>query len=76
MSEEKSKRDSDVKGEGNYTATRNFDRAQEKFVQTHKKSIPEMGEKAKEALDGPEGKELRDAEKAAKDRSHAGNSEN
>jgi len=58
-------------GEGNYTATRNFDKAQESFVKSHKREIPQKGEEAKRALEGEEGKELRSAEERAKSHSHA-----
>lgn len=56
----------DVKGEGNYTATRNFDRAQEGFVKKNKDKVPEMGQKAAQALNSDEGKELRAAEERVK----------
>jgi hypothetical protein len=68
MSGKKPKKD--VIGEGNYTASRNFDRAEEKFVKKHKGEIPEMGKGAERALDGKEGRDLRDAEERAKSRSH------
>jgi len=55
-----------VEGEGSYTATRRFDKAQEKFVHDKKSEIPGMGKDAEKALDGPEGEELRKAEDIAK----------
>ncbi|MBV9330997.1 MAG: hypothetical protein JOZ55_05545 [Alphaproteobacteria bacterium] len=55
-----------VEGEGSYTATRNFDRAQEKFVKSHKAEIPKKGKEARRALEGKEGKSLRSAEKRAR----------
>ena len=58
-------------GEGNYKATRNFDRAEEQFVKTHRDEIPRKGEEAKHALEGKEGEELRRAEEIAKSHSHA-----
>ena len=61
----------EVIGEGNYTASRDFDRAEEKFVKKHKDEIPEMGADAKRALEGKEGDELRTAEERAKSHSHA-----
>ena len=62
-------------GEGNYTATRNFDRAQENFVKSHREEIPKKGDEAKRALDGKEGKDLREAEERAKSHSHSKNPE-
>jgi len=53
-------------GEGNYTAAREFDRDQENFVKAHKGDIERMGKDAEKALDGDEGKSLRDAEEKAK----------
>jgi hypothetical protein len=55
-----------VEGEGSYTATRNFDKKQQKFVSEHKGDIPKMGKAAEAALEGPEGDALRKAEEAAK----------
>jgi len=55
-----------LEGEGSYTATRNFDKAQESFVKRNKAKIGKLGKAASKALDGPEGKSLRAAEKRAK----------
>jgi hypothetical protein len=55
-----------VEGEGSYTATRNFDKEQQKFVSTHKADIPKMGKDAETALEGPEGDGLRKAEEKAR----------
>ena len=49
-------------GEGDYAATRAFDADQAAFVRRNKGAIAKMGKDAEAALDGPEGKELRDAE--------------
>ncbi|MBV8978665.1 MAG: hypothetical protein JO261_08520 [Alphaproteobacteria bacterium] len=57
------KRGGKVEGEGSYTATRNFDRAQEGFVTRNKSKIGKLGKDAKAALDGKEGKSLREAER-------------
>jgi len=54
------------KGEGNYEATRRFDRKQEKFVNDKRSDIPGMARDAKDALEGPKGDELRKAEEAAR----------
>jgi hypothetical protein len=56
------KRKPDVKGEGNYTAARNFRKKQTAFVKRNEAKIPEMGKEAQMALDGPQGGELRAAE--------------
>jgi len=60
-------------GEGNYKATQRFDKAQERFVQAHKPSIPAMGKEAEAALEGPQGKDLMAAEEEA--RGHAAGEE-
>ncbi len=51
-----------IVGEGDYAATRAFDADQARFVKRNKGAIPEMGRQAEAALDGPEGRDLRDAE--------------
>ena len=56
-------------GEGNYEASRTFDKDQASFVARNKSNIPAMGKAAEAALDGPEGASLRDAEAAAAGRS-------
>ena len=53
---------SGLEGEGSYTATENFDKSEREFVSKHKADIPKMGKDAEDALDGPEGDELRKAE--------------
>ncbi len=56
----------DVKGEGNYSATRRFDEAEQKFVHGHKDEISGKAREAEKALDGKEGGDLkRAADKAA-----------
>lgn len=60
-----------LEGEGSYTATRNFDRAQEKFVKSHKGEIAKKGADARRALEGKEGKDLRAAEKRARSRARS-----
>jgi hypothetical protein len=57
-----------VEGEGSYTATRNFDKKQQKFVSDHRADIDRMGKAAEAALEGPEGNALRKAEKTARTR--------
>ncbi|MEP7121119.1 MAG: hypothetical protein ABJE95_09425 [Byssovorax sp.] len=56
--------DAGVEGEGSYTATRHYDEGVARSVAAGK--TEELANKAARALDGPEGAELRAAEKAAK----------
>lgn len=54
----------DVQGEGNYDATRRYNEGLGKSVK--KGDSDELAEKAKQALEGPEGDELREAEEIGK----------
>lgn len=54
----------DLQGEGNYDATHHYNEGLEKSVE--KGNAEELAEKAKKALEGPEGDELRKAEEQAK----------
>ncbi len=54
----------DVQGEGNYDANRRYTKGVEKSVE--KGTSEELAEKAKKALEGPEGEALRKAEAQAK----------
>ncbi|HWU56535.1 MAG TPA: hypothetical protein VN175_13590 [Rhizomicrobium sp.] len=56
-------------GEGNYAASRRFDKDEVAFVKKNKARIPAMGKEAEKALEGPEGAALRDAEATAAARS-------
>jgi hypothetical protein len=56
-------------GEGNYAASRAFDKDQAGFVKKNKARIPAMGKAAEQALEGPEGDALRQAEAAGLARS-------
>lgn len=56
-------------GEGNYEAAREYDERTQKFVKEHEGEIADMAEDAADALDGPEGADLEQAE--AEGRSHA-----
>jgi hypothetical protein len=58
-----------IVGEGDYAASRRFDKDQSSFVAKNKANIPAMGLEAEKALDGPQGGALRDAEAAAAARS-------
>jgi len=59
-------RSSKLEGEGSYTATRNYDRAQETFIAKNRGKIGKLAKDAEKALEGPEGKSLRAAEKAGR----------
>ena len=56
--------DAGVEGEGSYKATHNYDEGVARSVAAGK--TDELAQKAAKALDGPEGNELRAAERAAK----------
>jgi hypothetical protein len=56
-------------GEGDYAASAKFDKDQAAFVARNKASIPAMGKDAEQALGGPQGDMLRDAEATAAARS-------
>jgi hypothetical protein len=49
-------------GEGNYKASERFRTQEEAFIKTNKAKIPALAKAAKDALDGPDGDELRAAE--------------
>ncbi len=55
---------SGVQGEGNYDATHNYNEGVKKSVE--KGNAEELAEKAKKALEGPEGDALRKAEEEGK----------
>lgn len=55
-------------GEGNHTAAKQYDDAQRKFAQSGK--VEPAAKDAAQAVDGPEGEELRKAEDAGKRRAH------
>ena len=58
-----------IVGEGDYAASKSFDKDQTSFVAKNKANIPAMGQAAEKALEGPEGAALREAEAAAAARS-------
>ena len=64
-----SKRTKQTVGEGDYAASRTFLKDQSGFVAKNKAKIPAMGKAAEDALEGPEGAELREAEATAAARS-------
>ncbi|HVP85908.1 MAG TPA: hypothetical protein VMS78_14405 [Rhizomicrobium sp.] len=55
-----------IHGEGNYAASRDYDKRTEKFISEKKSDIPKYAKDAEKALEGPEGKELKDAEEKGK----------
>jgi hypothetical protein len=55
-----------LEGEGSYTATRKYNADLEKALREGKS--PELAEKARQALEGPEGKSLEEAERKGKAR--------
>jgi hypothetical protein len=63
------KKKKQIVGEGDYAASRAFDKDQAAFVKKNKAKIPAMGKDAEKALDGPEGDGLRAAEAEAMNRS-------
>ena len=62
----------DVLGEGNYTAARNFRKAETDYIDDHRATISHKAKEAEAAIDGPEGAELEEArvETAAHAHSH------
>jgi len=63
---DKDKKQDKVHGEGNYAASRDYDKRTEKFISEKKSEIPKMAKDAEKALEGPEGEELRAAEEKGK----------
>ena len=51
-----------IQGEGNYDASRKFDADEQAFIEKNRAAIPGLAKDAADALDGPEGDELRKAE--------------
>jgi hypothetical protein len=66
------KKKKQIVGEGDYAATRKFDKDQASFVKRNAAKIPELGKAAEAALEGPEGDSLREAEATAAARSRDG----
>ncbi|HEY2444833.1 MAG TPA: hypothetical protein VGI20_03750 [Rhizomicrobium sp.] len=61
----------EVLGEGNYTAAREFGRAETGFVRRNRNKIARLGQAAETALEGDEGKTLEDAAGRAASHSHS-----
>jgi hypothetical protein len=64
----KASRGKDVKGEGNYAASRRFRQKEEGFIQRMGKKLTGLGKDARKALEGPEGAELQEAEASTRAR--------
>lgn len=62
----KKKPQDNVHGEGNYAASRDYDKRVEKFVSEKKSEIPKYAKDAEKALEGSEGAKLRAAEEKGK----------
>ena len=60
--------DKDQQGERSFEGTREYDERTKQFLEKQSKDVPQLARDAADALDGPEGDELRKAEKEAKDR--------
>ena len=56
----------ELQGEGNYDASRKFDADETSFIANNPDEIAKQAKEAAEALDGPEGDELRKAEAASR----------
>jgi hypothetical protein len=63
------KKKKQIVGEGDYAASRKFDKDQASFVEKNKAEIPALAKEAEAALEGPEGDALREAEASAAARS-------
>ncbi len=64
MNDESKKNNPDLQGEGNYEASQNYRKGVEASVK--KGDSEKLAKDAEKALDGEEGKELRDAEERGK----------
>ena len=56
------------KGEGSYQGTRDYNQRTERFLDEQGNEVEDLARQAEQALDGPEGEELRRAEEAGKER--------
>ena len=55
-----------VQGEGDYESARVYKKDIDEFVAARKGNIPDLAKKAEDALDGPEGAALKEAEEKGK----------
>jgi hypothetical protein len=65
MTDKKNTQDK-VHGEGNYAASRDYDKRTEKFISEKKSEIPKYAKDAEKALEGAEGNKLRADEEKGK----------
>jgi hypothetical protein len=65
MTDKKNPKDN-VHGEGNYAASRDYDKRTEKFISEKKSEIPKYAKDAEKALEGSERAKLRAAEEKGK----------
>ena len=59
-------KDEGVQGEGDYKSARVYKRDVEGFIQKKNADIPKMAKEAEQAIEGPEGAELKKAEEKGK----------
>lgn len=64
---DKNQQSASQQGEGSYEGTREYDERTKQFLDKKGKDVPQLARDAADALDGPEGDELRKAEEDAKD---------
>jgi hypothetical protein len=62
--DDKSKKDSRIEGEGSYSGTRDYNKATAEFIKKGK--VDKAAHEARDALESPEGADLRDAEAKGK----------
>ena len=55
------------KGEGSYSATRDYNKRTERFLDEHGNEVEDLARQAEQALDGEEGDGLRQAEEQGKE---------
>jgi hypothetical protein len=61
-------KDTKIEGEGSYSGTRDYNERTKDFIKRKSSQIESLAEDAEEALDGPEGDELKRAENEGKSR--------
>jgi hypothetical protein len=68
MADNERKSQPDIQGEGNYDASRKFDRDERSFVE--KGGYEKKAKEAEQAIEGPEGEELERARRETGERGH------
>jgi hypothetical protein len=66
VTEQKRPSENAVQGEGDYKAARDYKRDIDKFLQKKGSGIPDLAKAAEQAVEGPEGAELAQAEQEGK----------